>query len=59
MQASLYATFSVYIKLKKSDLCKKNRQTAVELAYKEICVACGLLEKSAATFCRTKLTNFM
>jgi hypothetical protein len=62
VQASLYVIFSVHIKLKKSDLCKKYRQTVVELAYKEIRVACGPLEKSAATFCRTKLTkltNFM
>jgi hypothetical protein len=49
VQASLYVVFSVHMKLKKSDLCKKYRQTVVELAYKEICVACVPPEESAAT----------
>jgi hypothetical protein len=57
VQASLYVTFSVHIKLKKSDLCKKYRQTIAELAYKEICVVCGPPEKSATTLCRSKLTK--
>jgi hypothetical protein len=63
VQAALYLTFSVHIKLKKSDLCKKYRETVVELAYKKSAWLVDLwkraLQLSAGQSSKRKLTNFI